>query len=38
VISEGKDIEDCRQMLQDALYEMILAYRQFKQAGLKPKY
>jgi len=38
VITEGKDIEDCRQMLQDALYEMILAYRQFKQAGLKPKY
>ncbi len=28
VISEGKDIEDCRAMLKDALQEMVLAYRQ----------
>jgi predicted RNase H-like HicB family nuclease len=28
VITEGKSLEDCRQMLQDALQEMILAYRQ----------
>jgi len=28
VISEGATIEDCRQMLDDALREMILAYRQ----------
>jgi predicted RNase H-like HicB family nuclease len=28
VITEGNDIEECRAMLRDALYEMILAYRQ----------
>ena len=28
VISEGSNIEDCRNMLEDALREMILAYRQ----------
>ena len=28
VITEGKDIEECRHMLRDALNEMILAYRQ----------
>ncbi|CAN5777925.1 hypothetical protein BH24DEI2_BH24DEI2_05560 [soil metagenome] len=28
VISEGKDVEECRFMLKDALQEMILAYRQ----------
>lgn len=28
VVTEGKDLEDCRQMLQDALCEMIAAYRQ----------
>lgn len=28
VITEGKSLEDCRQLLQDALQEMILAYRQ----------
>ena len=28
VITEGKDIEDCREMLRDALDEMILAYEQ----------
>ena len=28
VITEGKKIEECRLMLQDALHEMILAYRQ----------
>lgn len=27
VISEGKTIEDCRESLNDALREMILAYR-----------
>jgi len=32
VITEGKDIEDCRQMLQDALCEMISAYRQLNKA------
>ncbi|HAO20099.1 MAG TPA: hypothetical protein DCQ37_06160 [Desulfobacteraceae bacterium] len=32
VITEGKDIEDCRQMLQDALCEMVLAYRQLNKA------
>ncbi|MBW1940696.1 MAG: type II toxin-antitoxin system HicB family antitoxin [Deltaproteobacteria bacterium] len=27
VVTEGKDLEDCRAMLRDALHEMILAYR-----------
>ncbi len=28
VVTEGKDIEECRIMLRDALNEMILAYQQ----------
>ena len=28
VITEGKTLEECRELLQDALHEMILAYRQ----------
>jgi len=28
VITEGKDIEECRAMLRDALNEMVLAYKQ----------
>jgi predicted RNase H-like HicB family nuclease len=28
VITEGKSLEDCRRLLQDALQEMIQAYRQ----------
>jgi predicted RNase H-like HicB family nuclease len=28
VVTEGKDLEDCRAMLRDALHEMILAYQQ----------
>ena len=28
VITEGKTIEECREMLRDALKEMILAYKQ----------
>ena len=28
VITEGKNIEECREMLRDALREMILAYKQ----------
>ena len=28
VITEGKTLDDCRQLLQDALREMIVAYRQ----------
>ena len=31
VVTEGKTIEDCRKMLQDALREMILAYKQQKK-------
>ncbi len=27
VITEGESLEDCRKLLQDALREMILAYR-----------
>jgi predicted RNase H-like HicB family nuclease len=28
VITEGPSLDDCRELLQDALREMILAYRQ----------
>jgi predicted RNase H-like HicB family nuclease len=28
VITEGKNIDDCREMLKDALCEMILTYKQ----------
>lgn len=28
VVTEGKTLEECRQMLKDALQEMVLAYRQ----------
>jgi len=28
VVTEGKDLEDCRVMLRDALNEVVLAYRQ----------
>ena len=31
VITEGKSLEDCRESLQDALQEMIAAYRQQKR-------
>jgi len=31
VVTEGKTLEDCRAMLQDALREMIRAYRQQKK-------
>ena len=27
VVTEGKDLEDCRAMLRDALNEMVLAYQ-----------
>ena len=28
VVTEGKDLEECRAMLRDALQEMVLAYQQ----------
>jgi predicted RNase H-like HicB family nuclease len=31
VITEGRDIDECREMLKDAVGEMILAYRQQKR-------
>jgi len=31
VITEGRTLEECREMLMDALHEMILAYRQQKK-------
>jgi len=31
VITEGKTLEECREMLQDAMNEMILAYRRQKK-------
>lgn len=42
VFTEGKDLEDCRSMLRDALNEMILAYNELgkvcKQAGSDTKF
>jgi predicted RNase H-like HicB family nuclease len=45
VVTEGKDLEECRESLRDALNEMILAYRQMQKeipqgnadAGLAPQ-
>lgn len=31
VITEGATIEDCREMLKDALQQMIIAYRELKK-------
>ena len=31
VVTEGKDLEECRAMLRDALEQMILAYRSLDQ-------
>ena len=31
VVTEGKALEECREMLRDALNEMILAYSQLKK-------
>ncbi len=31
VITEGKTLDECREMLKDALSEMVLAYRQQKK-------
>ena len=28
VLTEGSTLEDCREMLQDALHEMVMAYHQ----------
>lgn len=28
VITEGRTLEECREMLEDALHEMVLAYRE----------
>jgi len=30
VITEGETLEDCRSMLRDALFEMVLAYKDMK--------
>ncbi len=35
VITEGKTLEECREMLKDALREMILAYKQ--QGRIRPQ-
>ncbi len=31
VVTEGKDLEECRAMLRDALNEMILSYKQLNK-------
>ena len=37
VISEGKDLAECREMIADALREMVLAYREMGRAIPEPK-
>jgi predicted RNase H-like HicB family nuclease len=32
MVSEGKTMEECREMRQDALHEMIIAYQQQHEA------
>ena len=36
ITTEGKTLEECREMLRDALHETMLAYQQ--QGKLKPKF
>ena len=31
IVTEGKDLEECRKMLRDALKEMVLAYQQLER-------
>jgi predicted RNase H-like HicB family nuclease len=31
VVTEGKNLEECREMLRDALIEMVLAYQQMNR-------
>lgn len=31
IVTEGKDLEECREMLRDALNEMILTYKQLNK-------
>ena len=31
VVTEGKTLEECRKVLQDALHEMVLAYQEQKK-------
>jgi len=39
VVTEGKDLEDCRSMLRDALNEMVLAYNELgKEMPLRKRY
>jgi predicted RNase H-like HicB family nuclease len=33
VLTEGNDLEECREMLRDALNEMILAYQKLSKAN-----
>ena len=37
VATEGKTIEECRELLVDALHEMILAYRQLQKPIPEPQ-
>ena len=31
IVTEGRDLEECRKMLRDALNEMVLAYQQLER-------
>ena len=36
VVTEGKDMEECREFLKDALNEMVAAYRQMGKTPPEP--
>jgi predicted RNase H-like HicB family nuclease len=38
VVTEGKTVEECRELLLDALREMILAYRQLQKPIPDPRH
>ncbi|MEW6755266.1 MAG: type II toxin-antitoxin system HicB family antitoxin [Candidatus Latescibacterota bacterium] len=38
VVTEGATLEECRELLFDALHEMILAYRQLDKAVPEPRH
>jgi len=37
VVTEGRDLEECRSMLRDALNEMVLAYQQIGSDIMTPQ-
>ena len=38
VVTEGKTVEECRELLRDALDEMVLAYKQMQKPIPEPRH